>query len=163
MSIASLPRAARLLLLACLVLPLAGCGYTIKGVVVRGEMSFIQWVPAGSPPPGEPIEGASVVVVRDADRMRPVEAGRATSGPDGTFALSVDGFGAGWMEESWLIRGSKSRAGSAEIYERLPSSPDGLLLVITLGGEGDAALPWRGTFDRRETGQSLREEVERYR
>lgn len=163
MSIASMPRAARLLLLACLVLPLAGCGYTIKGVVVRGEMSFIQWVPAGSPLPGEPVEGASIVVVRDADRMRPVEAGRATSGADGRFVLAIDEFGAGWMEESWLIRGSKSRLGSAETYERLPGSPDGLLLVITLGGDGEAALPWRGTFDRRETGQSLREEAERFR
>lgn len=154
--------AAGTLLAAIAVAGPLGCGYTIRGVVSEGEMSFMQWAGADAPAPGRPIAGATVILVRDPTSMRPTQVAQATSGPDGTFTMSVDAFGAGWMDESWLFRASKSRVGSAELIDRLPGSPGSRTLVITLGGAGDAAIPWRGSFDQRESGQSLMEEAKRH-
>ncbi len=156
-------------LLAAACLPLAGCGYTIHGRVVRGEMGIIDWMPGPGDASGEPVAGAVVTVVRDPNGMHPEEAGRATSGPDGSFTLSVSGFGAGWMDEMWLIKAAKGGVGTAEWTDHLPGSPSGQTLVVTLapsannGPQGAYDAMWKGDVGQGESAESLMKEAEKYR
>lgn len=158
--------------LALLMTLLGGCDYTIRGRVVQSDMSIVQWVPEGSPLPGAPVQGATVSIVRDPNGMSPTTAGQTTTGADGSFALKVDGFGAGWMEEVWLIRASRQRVGVAEAIERLPGSPGGQWLILSLAPLAPGAKVenmWRGdlnafpSHEPRPNGESILDEVNRYR
>src|SRR5262245_29200893 len=125
---------------------LTGCGYTIHGVVVRGDMSSVEWED-GNAGGDRPVPGASVSITRDPTTLHPEIAGSVMTDAHGCFELPVSGFGAGWMNESWLIRASRNGVGSAEWLGELPGSPSGRTLVIVISPDGgrsvDASAMWK--------------------
>lgn len=116
--------------LACAIA--AGCAYRLEGKVVEGFGSVT--VGRGADPDAalRGVPGATVELVRDAGSMRRSVAARATSGADGRFALDVDGFGAGWMEERWELRARRSGFENVESEVDLPGSPSGRLMVVSM-------------------------------
>lgn len=139
------------------------CTHTISGYVVRGDIAGVEWLDAGMKPDGEPVAGAQITIERDPDRMTRELAGTATAGANGEFTLPVAGFGAGWMQEVWRIRASRSRAGSADWIGELPSGGKILVIVVSpTGGSSNDEL-WQGNIRSSDTAESLMQEVERYR
>lgn len=148
--------------LALASLLLAGCGHAIQGYVLRGDMSGVDWIDPGALPDGEPVQGATVLIERDPQRMTREVAGTTTSGASGAFTLPVSGFGAGWMEEVWRIRASRAGVGSADWFGSLPSGNKVLVIFLSPSGGGTDEL-WQGNFRYDDTGESLLHEVESYR
>jgi hypothetical protein len=157
-------------------LSLTGCSAnTINGMVVRGDSSFIQWVERGRAPSmggGEPIGGVAISVVRDPMSPGRQMVGSCISQPDGTFTLSLDAFGAGWTDEDWLIVAERRGAGRAEYVGRLQGGQS-LHILLAAGTDRGAGANelWKGSLGTStgsdwkgaESGESLLEEVKRYR
>lgn len=124
--------------LACAVilcLLLTACGsYRIRGVVMEGEYGLVQFVDPANPVFnwGKRVGGATVEVFRDHDHLNRSLAAKARTLPDGSFDLPLDAFGAGWMEETWEIRGSAPGFHRAAEIMALPRNPSGRLLLIVL-------------------------------
>jgi hypothetical protein len=120
-------------LLACIAsLALAGCGYRLDGKVVDG-FSGVAVVRADDPDARKSgIGGATIELVREPDTMNRAVAARATSDASGRFTLEVNGFGAGWMEEQWLIRVRRSGFETIETDLQLPREPKDRLAVVTM-------------------------------
>jgi hypothetical protein len=64
--------------------------------------------------------------------MNRAVAARATSDSSGRFELEVDGFGAGWMEETWLLRARRNGFETVEQEVDLPSDPKGRVMLLRL-------------------------------
>lgn len=121
-------RSAQLLTL----LTLAACGYELQGKVVEGDGSILVGR-AGDPESRRSgLGGASVELIRDPDTMNRTVIARATSGADGQFILDVQGFGAGWMSEPWLIRVRRAGCENVQSVVQLPSSSKDRMLFVTL-------------------------------
>jgi hypothetical protein len=133
-----------------------GCGgYAIEGSVIEGSFSDAQIVAADDPAlDGPGVQGAQVRIVRDPNGIRPTTVAEARSSSDGEFLLEIGEFGAGWMEEQWLIRAEKTGFRSVQTLVRLPSNSSERRLLITL--EPGADGPTRGA-------ENLMEEFERHR
>lgn len=113
-------------------LVLAGCGYRLDGRVVDG-FSGVSIGRADDPDARKSgIEGATVELVREPDTMNRAVAARATSDSSGRFTLEVNGFGAGWMEEQWLIRVRRSGFETIETDVQLPREPKDRLAIVTM-------------------------------
>lgn len=121
--------------LSALVLASGGCGGPmLEGKVVLGSMSGAEIVAEGDPALNQPgLAGASILVIRDADRPNPETVARTSSRADGTFRISVDAFGAGWMSEEWQIVASKAGDATSEYRGPLPRSGDRLLFMLSPG------------------------------
>jgi hypothetical protein len=154
-------RALRVASTVAVIIPLAGCATTINGVAYRGDMSVIDWAePNAMPAQGQPAAGASITVMRDPTRPSREVVGRGVAGQDGTFSIKLDAFGAGWMEEEWLIRVA-GKGGSAEYLG--PLQPDRKLIAIISRSGGDSAVEmWQGGAGTRLDSKSLIEESKRY-
>ncbi len=144
-------------LLIVAALPAAlGCGsYTLSGKIIRGSISTMSLVDPVDSRLSEPgVRHVQIVIYRDPDRLAIRAAGRALSDANGRFNLEVDGFGAGWMEEEWLIRAWRQGFATAELQLRLPAKadPKPLLIVIAPGVSETPAKP-----------QDLMEQYERFR
>jgi len=141
---------------AGLLAALQGCGgYSIEGMVIEGSFTDARIVASDDSATVEPaLRGTRVSIVRDPDHMHPHMVGEATSSAEGRFRLDIGEFGAGWMEEQWLIRATKQGYRPAEQLIRLPSSAEGMLLLITLEPGAGGPMPTR---------ENLMEEFERYR
>jgi hypothetical protein len=113
-------------------LVLAGCGYRLDGKVVDGfgGVSIGRADDAEARKSG--IGGATVELVREPDTMNRTVAARATSDSSGRFTLEVNGFGAGWMEEQWLIRVRRSGFETIETDVQLPREPKDRLAIVTM-------------------------------
>lgn len=120
---------ARILAVAALA-ALAGCTYTMPGKVVDGFGSAMVDTPDNPDARKGGIPGATIELIRDPDTMNRARVAQATSRADGRFDLVVDSFGAGWMEEKWLLRVRRSGYESVEMEVDLPSSTSGRLLVV---------------------------------
>lgn len=144
-------------------LALTGCGYVIEGRVVQGEMASADWSSKGDLVAGAPVSGATVTIIRDPDRLSRAVVGTALTGADGTFRLAVGGFGAGWMDEEWLIVAS-ARHGGAMWRGAWPSSASGhaLIFAIAPGGADLGANPLDNGAFPREDAATILEEVKRY-
>ena len=119
-----------LALAASLALP--GCGYRLDGKVVDG-FSGVSIGRADDPDARKSgIGGATVELVREPDTMNRTVAARATSDASGRFTLEVNGFGAGWMEEQWLIRVRRSGFETIETDVQLPREPKDRLAIVTM-------------------------------
>lgn len=133
--------AALALVAASLVLSMAGCAYRLDGKVIDGFGSC-RVARAGDPDERKGgIPGAQVELVRDPHTGNREVCGRATSGPDGRFELEVQGFGAGWMEETWLLRVRRGGYGNVEAQLDLPSSPSGRVVLVEM--ERGRSAPFR--------------------
>jgi hypothetical protein len=115
-----------------LLASLAGCAYRLEGKVVDGY-GACRVAKSGDPDESKAgIPGASVELVRDPRTMRRETCGRATTGPDGRFELEVNGFGAGWMEETWLLRVRRAGYQNVEAQLDLPVSPSGRVVIVEI-------------------------------
>jgi hypothetical protein len=111
---------------------LPGCTYRLDGKVVDG-FSGANVGRADDPDARKSgIEGASIELVREPDTPNRAVAARATSDSGGRFTLEVDGFGAGWMEEKWLLRVRRPGFETVETDVQLPRDPKGRLALVTL-------------------------------
>jgi hypothetical protein len=116
---------------------LGGCNtYTLKGKVVRGETSSVELVHEMDPriravAPGG-VGNVDVRVYRDPDTMNKKLSGRERTETDGMFSIGLGDFGAGWMQEQWLIQAACTGYANAELTTRLPSKNAKTRLLITL-------------------------------
>lgn len=138
------------------VLGLAGgCGYSIQGRVIAGSYSTMGFV--GSDDPGlakSGVDAVRITLERDPTKPNRAMVAEIVSGPDGRFSLPVDAFGAGWMDEEWLIRASRPGYEAVESILRLPSGKQRLLIRLSPGnsvgtGREDSVEEMLKQFDRR--------------
>lgn len=134
---------ARLLVVALLglfALGLVGCGepYQLRGKVISGDYSAVMVVPADDPRfEGEGIAGARLHLQRDPGRPNRITLNEDFSQSDGSFAVEVDKFGAGWaeMDVGLFVR----RRGYAPAFSsfNLPWESFRVLVVMTPGRDHD--------------------------
>ena len=132
-----------------------GCGgYGLYGKVVRGEVSDVELLYATDPRlDAQGIPNAEVLVHRDPDSLGRYVAGRDRTGTTGDFTILMDEFGAGWMQEEWLVQASKAGYQNAEMVMKLPAKSSKWRLLITLAP--GAAAPVEA--------EDLMEDLERFR
>ncbi len=117
-----------------LLLVATGCStYTIKGIVVRGEVSSIEFVePLDHLLRQSPVKDVRLTVQRDPAKPNRRMVGTDVSDVHGRFVISLDEFGAGWMEEKWLIRATRAGFKTSSAMQHLDSSKKKMLLLVTL-------------------------------
>lgn len=133
----------------------SGCGYSIQGRVITGSYSSMGFV--GSDDPGlakTGVDAVRITLERDPTKPNRAMIAEIVSGPDGRFSLPVDAFGAGWMDEEWLIRASRPGYEAVESILRLPSGKQRLLIRLSPGnsvgtGREDSVEEMLKQFDRR--------------
>ena len=128
---------------------LCSCGsYTLRGKVIEGLDSDVTVVSADDPRLNEPgIRQVRINVHRDPGGLAQELAGSGLSDADGTFAIELPGFGAGWMDETWLVE-------TAQRTLRLPSNTNRHQLLIIVAP---------GTATPSEHRDDLWEDYRRYR
>jgi len=142
-------------LLAAVLGVLGGCSsdYVLRGTAIQGPMTGAEIVTAGDERLSAPgVGGARIRLLRDPGLPKETVAATGTTSSDGTFELPVSGFGAGWMDEQWMIEILRSGYQSGRQLIRLPSSKQRLLVILARGQS--MPLPQR---------EDLLETVERYR
>ncbi len=139
-----------------LLLFLSGCGgYVLNGRVVRsmssGE-SGVRFVALGdSDLDRVGVGGVEVMVTRNPSHRMSAELFTVRTRPDGRFSLSLNAFGAGWMEERWRIESFKEGFENAERVLTLPkSSGERQLLILVSPGSADPPHPRNELMDQYE-------------
>lgn len=133
---------------------MGGCaGYTLKGKVIRGDISYIAVVDANDPRlEGPGLSGATLSLETDPDKLRREFVGDAVSDGAGNFSISVQRPGAGILiYDVGLEVRRKGYEGVRQMF-RLP--PKGKRMLITLRAGPD-------TLEERE--ESPYEQYERFR
>ena len=134
---------------------LPGCGYTLRGKVVRGETSSIEMVhEIDSRLKGPGIMNAEVMVRRDPKSPHPEMVGRTRTGDEGSFAMNISQFGAGWMEEQWLVQAGMTGFTNTQQMSKLPPSGGKWQLLITLAPGQSSPL---------DQPDQITQEIERYK
>lgn len=141
-----------------LVAVLSGCGYHLSGRVVEGGFDGIDMLPRSQAEDvaGAPVAGAMVELYRDPQSPKRKLVGTARTDDRGDFTMVLQDFGAGWMEERWLVRIRRNGFKGAEQSIELPGSPDGWRMVGTL--TRGRAVP----FSEPESGSSLRRQADSF-
>lgn len=131
----------------------ASSGYHLRGTVVQGASSYIAIVEEDDErlllPP---VEGAALHLQADPGRLQRETIARTASGPDGTFDMKVDKFGAGWLEYDVGLFVRRDGYAPAEHAFELPS--ESRRIVVVLGRGADRSLD--------EDPDDLRDEASRY-
>ena len=142
MTYAQLPRTLRFLVaLAALPLLLAGCSaYEIRGLAVQGDsVSQVSIVPASDARlESFGMPGVVVELWRDPDTPWNSVVATATSDEDGAFVLRINEFGAGWMDERWMIRATSHATQDAAITLELPGAPGSKRVLVEMAGGSSA-------------------------
>lgn len=141
-----------------LVAVLSGCGYQLSGRVVEGGFDGIDMLPRSQAEDvgGAPVAGAMVELYRDPQTPKRKLVGTARTDDRGEFVMVLQDFGAGWMEERWLVRIRRNGFKGAEQSVELPGSPDGWRMVGTL--TRGRAVP----FSDPESGSSLQRQADSF-
>ena len=129
---------------------LGGCdAYTLQGHVVNGQYNMLELVPSNDPRLREPgMAGVRVEAIRNPGSLGKEVVAGATSGRNGDVRLVINEFGAGWMDEAWLLRARIGNNWFAESQTELPkASSDLRLLIVISPGTGSA----RGSMDEEQT------------
>lgn len=155
----------RTFLLLTVVAVTCGCsrrGYTLEGRAVESKTIGVRFVdqedrdPALIPGIGVP--GTRIEVIRDPRSLgRKVVATGRTDG-FGVFVISIDAFGAGWMDEEWLFRFTHPRHQVIELFDSLPAKNADRVLVVDMGNPG---APGSGNRPIDEDDR-IRRELERF-
>lgn len=137
---------------------LSGCGYHLSGRVVEGGFDGVDVLPRSQAEDvgGAPVAGAMVELYRDPQTPKRKLVGTARTDDRGEFTMVLQDFGAGWMEERWLMRVRRNGFKGAEQSIELPGSPDGWRVVGTL--TRGRAVP----FSEPESGGSLRRQADSF-
>lgn len=141
-----------------LVAVLSGCGYHLSGRVVEGGFDSVDMLPRSQAEDagGAPVVGAMVELYRDPQTPKRKLVGTARTDDRGEFTIVLQDFGAGWMEERWLVRIRRNGYKGAEQSIELPGSPDGWRMLGTL--TRGRAVP----FSEPESGSSLRRQADSF-
>lgn len=149
----------RAILAAAAWLSLSGCGggYVLRGRVVDGGFSSVVFVDRedrqlGAAGTGIPL--ARIAVFRDPGRLDRSLVATGLSDPGGSFAIPLSVFGAGWMDEVWLIQVICPDFETLESMVRLPTSGADARALIVLRPGVSIVPPVRDDF---------REQAERFR
>ena len=136
------------------VLLTTGCSrYVLRGRVVEGGGAGVMAVSPDDPRLAQPgVPNVEIRVFRNHRRPNPELAVSGVTDVDGSFSLPIEAFGAGWMEETWLIRARRAGYGDAEATISLPSE-DGRVLILL--GPG-ASTPWIDPNDPMQQYQDFR-------
>lgn len=113
----------------------AGCGqYVLEGKVVEGEASAVQTVTPDDPRLEKPGLGqAQLVLTLDPNSLGRERIASQTVRPDGTFAIPVDVFGAGFLEHKFSARVRLEGYNSAFEVFMLPGGDQKLLVTLAPG------------------------------
>ncbi|RMH29778.1 MAG: carboxypeptidase regulatory-like domain-containing protein [Planctomycetota bacterium] len=142
------------ILVALALVGFGGCsGYTLRGKVIEGDISYAAVVSADDERlTGPGVAGVTVSMETDPGRLRREPVGSATSGPDGSFSIRVRRPGAGILIYDVGIEARRDGYQGVRHQFRLP--PGSKRLLITL-------QPGRDTLQPQE--ESLMEQFERFR
>ena len=149
----------RAILVAAAWLGLSGCGgpYVLRGRVVDGGFSSVVFVDGEDRQLGEAgtgIPSARIAVFRDPRRLNRSLVATGPSDPEGSFAIPLSVFGAGWMDEIWLIQVTCPDFETVESMVRLPTSGADARALIVLRPGVSIVPPVR---------EDYREQAERFR
>jgi hypothetical protein len=136
---------------------LAGCagGYALQGKVVEGDFAGVFFVDGDDEQLDEPgLGGARIEIYRDPDRPNRSLAATGRSDSRGEIDMTLDAFGAGWMDEQWLIEVIKPGFETVQQMVHLPSAGKKRRMLIMLSP---------GVSIQPEPREDLWEEYERYR
>jgi hypothetical protein len=125
------------LVCAVMLCGLGGCSqYQLRGVVIEGATSSIRVVDENDPrlTEGFGLPTASIEVTLDPDRLSRKQLPREVSDVDGTFAVTVDEPGAGYLEYDIRVVVRRTGHDTATQSLRLPG-PKKRLLVTLVSGE----------------------------
>jgi hypothetical protein len=132
--------AAGLVLASCSAL--AGCGgYVLRGSVVEGfapDIRIVADATASRSAQGSGVEGVRLSVYRDPGRLNQQLIATGTTAADGTFAIPISAFGAGWMEEQWLIEARRAGYLDVQSVLTLPAGSQRLIITTAPGAPGPA-------------------------
>lgn len=116
-----------------------GCGYTLRGKVVSGATGGITQVHQIDPSlrgPGVP--DAEILIRRDPKSPNPQLVGHTRTDGNGDFSIHIGQFGAGWMQEQWLVQCVKQGFQNTEVLTELPSQDKWQLLITIAPGTSTA-------------------------
>jgi hypothetical protein len=139
------------LMIAAAVTSGCGAGYVLRGQVIESGYSAMHVVGVDEEL-GAGVEGVRINLYRDPGRLNQELVASGTSRADGTFEIPVAAFGAGWMDEVWMIETQRSGYGNADSIMRLPGVRQRLVITLAPG----RAAPWSQDDD-------VMREFERYR
>jgi hypothetical protein len=140
-------------LLIALALP--GCGYTLKGKVLRGDASNVDLMhDIDQRYKQQGMANVEVVVRRNPKDPNPELIGRTRTDAFGNFSMSIKEFGAGWMEEQWLVQARLAGHQNASAVMKLPAKDSKWGLLITLAP---------GTETPLDMHEEIMEDVERFK
>ncbi len=147
----------RALALGMLGLFLAGCeSYSLRGHVIRGEISYIEIVDADDERLEQPgLSATRVGVHLDPGRLNRKFLGSTVSNSNGDFSIPVDEFGAGFLEYDISVVAYRDGYFGAEQFFVMPSANRRVLIILGPGND-----PNPPSFEGRE---SLFDEAARYR
>ena len=113
---------------------LSGCNsYVLHGKVIAGPISRMAFVGADDNRLGEVgMSGVQVTLRRDPGRLSTYLAASPITDLDGNFSLAVNEFGAGWMEEAWLLVARKPGFENATWQHRLTMKHPEMPLLVTM-------------------------------
>ncbi len=131
----------------------AGCKtYVLQGTVVQAEIAAMTLVdPGDARLAGPPLANVRISVERDPDKLAREMVGTSLSDTRGRFVIPLDQFGAGWMDEQWLIRAFKQGYETTSTQLRLNMYEDQRLLIMMPPG-----VSWKPSEDWREQYERFR-------
>lgn len=121
--------------LGCWLVLAAGCGpYVLEGKVVEGDASAVQAVTADDPRLEKPGLGeARIELTLDPESLGREDVASRRVRPDGTFAIPINVFGAGWMEHEFGALVRQEGYSSAYRVFMLPGGDQKLLVTLKEG------------------------------
>ena len=126
----------------------AGCStYVIKGNVISGAVSDMAFVQPNDLRLREPpLTNVRITVQRDPDSLSRHLAGTDLSDAHGRFVIPLDEFGAGWMDEKWLIRATKPGFETATSMPRFEPGTKKMRLLVIMAPDMDSLLDASGAL-----------------
>jgi hypothetical protein len=113
---------------------LPGCGYTLRGKVVHGEVSSVEMVHEIDPRLKQPgIANVETLVRHDPKDRDSQLVARARTNAAGEFSMPIREYGAGWMQQDWLVQARHAGFHNASSLTKLPAQGGKWRLLITLG------------------------------
>jgi hypothetical protein len=133
---------ARLAILLSVLLLAGGCSsYKIEGRVVRGSSSDLAFVSPDDPRLAHAgVSDATIAVDRDPGTLGRTNVATVKSDGGGRFSIPINAFGAGWMDEEWVIEAGRGGSETVKRVLRLPAAKDGRRLLIVLA-DGPVSVP----------------------
>jgi hypothetical protein len=138
-------------IMALCLAALAGCRtYVLQGTVVRSDVPEMAFVTPDDPRLTEPgVSNVRISIERDPDKLSREMVGTALSDSRGRFTIPVDRFGAGWMDEVWMIRAFRQGYQTVVSRQRLSIYDDQRLLILMPAGPAEAPPEgWQEQYER---------------